>query len=682
MAQPLVFEGRFIDKMSKPLAQITKDIDRLTKEIKENTVASGKAAVASGKMGESVKKTSKQTTQFQKDVGKVTKSLKGMAMSLIGLQGFTMLARAMHEAGEEAMRFEYRMGRIGTLLGGELERIPGLALDVQKLGQAYGKTFQDIQGAMFQAISAGVEAEEVTEFMGVAAATSAAGFTSMETAVNGLTNIMNSYGASVTEATKIANTLFSANKLGKTTISEMSQALGRVTPIAAQMGMTFDEVAATLVALTKVGLSTAEATTSIRATMVSILKPTDRARDMAKALGLEFNSTALESKGLAGFLKEVQEKTGGSSEALSLLFPNVRSLSGMMALASETGLANFNLALNDMNNELTTVKEAMEAVEGTALFRLNQSIQTTKKNNLLLGASWRPIWEGVKQFGQEVLLSATRMEAFDTLSKNLVIGRFGTVEFEAWSKNMKEITDAYMLATAAGDTQTAALNKANDVLQGHIDLLREAKGVSTKYAFDAVEVVVNKTDLESDAYRKATKAARRLNEEKEKSLKISKELSEAITQEIALLELQYAGEVGKIVADMDAGDPKGRRETAVKEATQEASRVLELQKLISLISEGQTGQSVDEARARLSELSGSDESKAAFQKEIDRAVELGNRLNALAKAERKYAEDKKKNAKMIAEALNELTEEERLFIETTGSLFAGLARAIDSAFFA
>ena len=52
-----------------------------------------------------------------------------------------------------------------------------------------------------------------------------------------------------------------------------------------------------------------------------------------KKLGIEFNTTAIKTKGFSKFLFDIIKATGGTETALAKLFPNVRALGPIIQLS-------------------------------------------------------------------------------------------------------------------------------------------------------------------------------------------------------------------------------------------------------------------------------------------------------------------------------------------------------------
>ena len=76
--------------------------------------------------------------------------------------------------------------------------------------------------ALYQAISAGVPADNVFTFLSTAAETGIGGCTDLETAVDALSSVTNAYGLENLSTAQAADTLFTGVKMGKTTIEELS----------------------------------------------------------------------------------------------------------------------------------------------------------------------------------------------------------------------------------------------------------------------------------------------------------------------------------------------------------------------------------------------------------------------------------------------------------------------------
>ena len=120
--------------------------------------------------------------------------------------------------------------------------------------------------ALYQIISAGAkDSTEAIETLTASNKLATAGITDVATAADGLTNVMNAYSLAANQASDVSDTLFIAVKAGKTTVDELSGAIGNVAPLASSAGVSFQEVAAALATITSQGIDTRRATTGLRA---------------------------------------------------------------------------------------------------------------------------------------------------------------------------------------------------------------------------------------------------------------------------------------------------------------------------------------------------------------------------------------------------------------------------------
>ncbi len=78
-------------------------------------------------------------------------------------------------------------------------------------------------------------------------------------------------------------------------------------------------------------------------------------------MGLQFDGSALRSKGLAGVLGEVYDKTQGNTDSIKRLFGSIEGYNAALILgADKTGI--FAKSLEDMANNSGATNKAFEAM--------------------------------------------------------------------------------------------------------------------------------------------------------------------------------------------------------------------------------------------------------------------------------------------------------------------------------
>lgn len=351
--------------------------DKLQKKSKETTVAVSKLSGMGAKLQASF-------------AGWATQAVMG---------SFRSASMAVRKANASFVEFEEGLGRIATLIPGQVKLQARLKRSVEGLSRAYGMQATDAANATFQAISAGIKSTDAAKFMEVAAKSATAGFATMEESVAGLTTILNAYGLEASEATAVSDAMFVSNKRGVTTSRQIGAAIGSVVPLAASLGVSYRELLAGTVALTKQGTSTNEAMTRMRAILAAIIKPTDEAKKVAKDLSVQWDVNVVKAGGFSAVLdtlREVQLK--GGAEAMSVLLGRVEATAGGMALASTTGLADFKGALEEMQTVAGQTAEALDEVVSTQFFKQKQALQNLEQSWRDFGATVAPIMTSILNF--------------------------------------------------------------------------------------------------------------------------------------------------------------------------------------------------------------------------------------------------------------------------------------------
>jgi phage-related protein len=229
---------------------------------------------------------------------------------------------------------------------------------VTALSSELGVSQSVLTGGLYQALSAGVPRENVFEFMRVATKASIAGTTDAETAVDGLTTIINAFGLQSTDAQRVADAMFTAVKGGKTTFDELSNAMFQAAPIAASVGLEFEEVLGAVAALTGQGTPTSVAMTQIRATLSELSKEGTKVSDVFKdAAGVGFRDFIAQGGTMQEALGILSDVAG---PAVSGAFADLNNDASDLA---KTFQSRAGVSFRDFVNEGGSVADALALIE-------------------------------------------------------------------------------------------------------------------------------------------------------------------------------------------------------------------------------------------------------------------------------------------------------------------------------
>ena len=354
--------------------RVDQELANNKKALNENAAAYTKVAQEQLKLRQQnpdTSSTTKPPTSKVTSTADAIKSAKGLesagkTMNSVGnkltLGVTTPLLTAGTVAIKTGMDFEDSLAKISTIADTSQMSISQLSSGIIKLSNSTGKTVGDLSEGLYQAISSGIQTKDTMQFMQTASKAAIGGFTDTETAVDGLTTVLNAYGMKSTEVGKIANQMMVAQNLGKTTFGEMAQEVGNAIPTFSSAQVGTKEFFSSLAVLTANGIHTQEAVTGLKSALSNIIKPSDDASKAAEALGIKFDTNELKSKGWMGFMQEVRGKLSQAAPAYMAAADKVASLNQQIEAQSQSGKKN-NSVLKDLKQQLKGAKADMGALE-------------------------------------------------------------------------------------------------------------------------------------------------------------------------------------------------------------------------------------------------------------------------------------------------------------------------------
>ena len=317
----------------------------------------------------------------------------GKDLTALGATGMAVGGAIMAGMGvsvQSATAFGKEMATVATMVDTSKVNVDALGQQMMTLGAQYGALPTDTAKALYTTMSAGfADTTDATILMTGAMKLAKGGVAGLEPTVDGLTSIMNSYGMKASEVGTLSDQMFVATMAGKTTIEELAGSLGKVTPLASSMGVGVDELLGSVAALTLGGMGTAEAVTSLRGVMSSVMKPTKEASDMAKELGIGFDAATLKSMGLQNWLAMVAEKTGGSQEKMAVLFGQVEALSGVLALTGPQA-GQFAGVMDQIGNSAGAADAAFQKVNASAAAGFDRAAAGAEALKITIGNQLLP----------------------------------------------------------------------------------------------------------------------------------------------------------------------------------------------------------------------------------------------------------------------------------------------------
>lgn len=299
---------------------------------------------------------------FDKNLTRIKNGAAQMAV------GFTIMGSMLIPTINAALG-QYKMAEVSTLLAkNQMGLVSQLSDTANAAAMKFGKKTDEMASAEYNLISAGIDAAKVNYALDASAKLAIGGITDMGTASNGLTSVLNAYNLAAEQSEEVTDAMFVAMKRGKTTIGELSGVIGRVAPLASNVGVSINEMFGSIATATLSGQKTEEAATGLKAALSNIMKPTSEGAKLADSLGLAFDAEALKAKGLRGVLDDVYASTKGDVGMMTQLFGSVEALNFVFAIMKNNG-DTFTSVMNDMNRKGGSTEEAYRKMADTVIMQ-------------------------------------------------------------------------------------------------------------------------------------------------------------------------------------------------------------------------------------------------------------------------------------------------------------------------
>jgi TP901 family phage tail tape measure protein len=335
--------------------------------------------------------------------------------------------------------FEKNMSFVEGLVGESSQQIAEWSEQLIDLGPKVAKGPVELADSLYYVTSSGIDSAKAMEVVEASARAAAAGLGETGVIADTVTSVINAFGAEAYSATDATDILVAAVKEGKAEADEIAPVLGRLIPIAAAMGIGFEDVAATIAVFSRTGLDAAEASVSLNSIMSTLLKPSKQAQDALKDVGLSFQDLrdmAAKPGGLIEVMRLLDHEFRNNDEGLARIFPNVRAFRGVMnALAQDAG--SVDEVFREVRNSTGDTDVAFQVASETIQFRFNAALSAGQGLLISIFEAMKPLiadgllrlksvledatdaWNGMSTGAQTFMLGASGIAA--TIGPSLIV---------------------------------------------------------------------------------------------------------------------------------------------------------------------------------------------------------------------------------------------------------------------
>lgn len=419
-----------------------------------NVFVNAQTGTASGKMtkfNSQMKAAEAQANRSTAAAGKFAKAAK-----LVGIAVGVGAAYGLYKGITAGATFEKQIDELGAVTDATRRDMAKFEKQALALGEATQYTANEVAKAQTELAKGGLSAKQINGgALKASLSLAAAGSLELATAAETTVNAMKLFGLRGEDTGQIADMLATAANRTTADVSDFAMALKQGGSVAKLAGLSFNNTVTVLEALAEAGIKNSDAGTSMKTSLIQLLKPSEKQAKLTKALGIDWIKQNGTIKTAAGLSEEIRRATDGMTKS--------ERAKTLATLAGTDGVRTLNALYDAGPKKLRNLEEANKK-QGTA-----QEIARKKMDNLtgdteqLTGALETL---GIKLYKKlaPALRSATQWLT------NMVIAIPVAIE---WFQKHEDA--ALALATAIGSLAAGLVAyKASLAITGAVNALRDA----------------------------------------------------------------------------------------------------------------------------------------------------------------------------------------------------------------
>ncbi|MDU5659606.1 MAG: phage tail tape measure protein [Clostridium perfringens] len=263
------------------------------------------------------------------------------------------------------------------------------------LSNQTGISASEISNNVYDAISAGQKTGDAVNFVTNSTKLAKAGFAQAGDSLNLLTTILNSYGMEASKVTDVSDKLITTQNIGKTTVAELAQSMGKVIPTAKAFGVNLDNVTTAYAELTAKGIATSEAGTYVSSMFNELGKQgTNASKALKDVSGKTFQELIGSGKSLGDILAIMDEGAKKNKKSLADMFGSAEAGKAAMIIATNSG-KDFNNMLSQMKDSAGATQKAFDKMNATPAERMVISVNKIKNEMIRFGENILPMMDQV-----------------------------------------------------------------------------------------------------------------------------------------------------------------------------------------------------------------------------------------------------------------------------------------------
>ncbi|MEH7119080.1 phage tail tape measure protein [Neobacillus vireti] len=326
----------------------------------------------------------------------------GKAITGLGMAGAAGLGVAI----KTSMDFEAQLSRVGAIAGATGADLDALRKSAMELGASSSKSATEIAQGQEALAALGFTTKDILGAMpGVIAAAEASGSDMAQTA-EVMASTLNIFGLSASKATDVADVLAKTANISAANLTDMQYAIKYAGPPAAALGVSLEDLSASIGIMTNAGMGGEQAGTTLRAALLSLLNPSEQNSKLMTKMGIAVTDAKGNFVGLSQLVKNLSTSMAGMTEtqkAANLAqLVGTESVSGMLSLM-KAGPAEIDKMSNSLKNSAGVSAEAAAKMKDNLKGALNELSGSFETLLITIGTALTPAVQALASVVQSLL---------------------------------------------------------------------------------------------------------------------------------------------------------------------------------------------------------------------------------------------------------------------------------------
>ena len=295
-----------------------------------------------------------------------------------------------------AMDFEKSMTKIQTLVLGSGQDMDAYAQSVKNISSVTAVAAVETAEGLYFLTSAGLRGVNALETLTTVNKGVAIGLGESTDLAKVAAAAQNAYGSEVITATEAIDKFGMAVRTGMFESSELAESLGTQVGMAAELGISFDELLANISTYTKTTGDARSATTGFGGVMMAFAKETGKGKTALDQVNMSYDGlrSMLQDQGLQATLFQMKDAFAENGVEMTEFFGKSQAVKNIMGVLG-TQAENYKTILDDMSTSAGFTADAFEVLSSTPGFQINKSLNQIKLSFQEIGDIIMPTISGI-----------------------------------------------------------------------------------------------------------------------------------------------------------------------------------------------------------------------------------------------------------------------------------------------